>query len=213
MTIVKRNLVIFYSFALDCKRARVLTSSPCAIWVHISLWYLKFECRDTWPHTASRAAFYGSFIVGTKLITPRGSPRIVAFVSSTPCARAREGGLFIKSHISRARRRLINLPWRFLLWRRAKLREEKRKRESERERERNAREPSIFYANGDSSLRRDLFYFHIRPRVTNVTGVRRRRKHLRPETCVWIWILSVWESVTSQSNGWKIFILKAQTPK
>lgn len=67
--------------------------------VHVSCWSLKFECRETRLHAARRAAFYGLFVVETKLITPRGSRRIVAFASFTPYVR--EGAAFLLNHTSR----------------------------------------------------------------------------------------------------------------
>jgi len=133
-------------------------------------------------HAAPRVSFYGLFVVETKLITPRGSaPYRRVRIIHPLCAR--EGAaFFIKSHISRARRRPINLPWRFLLWRRAKPWERKREGGGKRKREwkRERRELSIFHVDEDASLHDGtLSIFTFVPRVTDVTRVRRRRNRLK----------------------------------
>lgn len=85
--------------------------------------------------------------------------------------------------------------------------EPSRKREREKERETYVHGPSIFHADGDASPRDEtLSIFTFAPRVTDVTRVRRRRKHLSPETCVWTRTSSVWESVTSKWQSENIYI-------
>lgn len=115
-----------------------------------------------------------------------------------------EGRLFIKSHISRARRRPINLPWRLLLWRRAKPGFEK---ERERETDIHICKPSIFYADRDISAcfnEHLLFSPLFAPRVMNVTRIRRWQKPPRTEMCVWT--STVWSFVIPKWQS-EIFIL------
>jgi len=150
----------------------VMTSSLHATkWCRASSCFLlisEIRVSRNKAHAAPRVSFYGLFVVETKLITPRGSaPYRRVRIIHPLCAR--EGAaFFIKSHISRARRRPINLPWRFLLWRRAKPWERKREgggeeEEKERMKKRETRTIHISCRRRRISARRNPFYFHIRP--------------------------------------------------
>lgn len=185
--------MIFYSIALDCNACFDFLALRCydVTRIHISSWYLKFECRDTRLHAASCTAFYGLFIVGTKLITPREVTPAYRRARIIHPLRAHEGVAFLLNHTSRVLvvARLICRDAFFCGAGPSQNRERHK-------REKTARAIHILCQRRLIPGTHSIFTFA--PRVTDVTGVRRRRKHLRPETSVWM--LSVWESVTSQSN-------------